>query len=106
MSIASWLTQTAYVAPVTGIDAWGKPTYGAPVARKVRVESLRRMVTNAQGEESVSNHRLWSLDPIALTDRVWLPGANTASAEASNVPLSVAATSDKVGSRTLYRVDL
>lgn len=106
MSIASWLTQTAYVAPVTGIDAWGKPTYGPPVARKVRVEVLRRMVTNAQGEESVSNHRLWSLEPIALTDRVWLPGANTGSAEASHLPLSVSASADKVGARTLYRVDL
>lgn len=106
MSLARILNQTAYVASVTGLDAYGKPTYGTPVARSVRVEARRQATTNARGEEAISNHRLWCLEPIALTDRVWLPGASTASAEASNVPLSVNSAGDFAGNRTLYRVEL
>jgi len=106
MSLARILNQTAYVASVTSLDAYGKPTYGTPVARSVRVEVKRQAVTNARGEEAVANHRLWCLEAIALTDRVWLPGASTASAEASNVPLTVSSCSDFGASRTLYKVEL
>lgn len=106
MSLARILNQTAYVASVTGLDGYGKPTYGAPVARSVRVEAKRSLVSNAAGEESVANHRLWCLEAIALTDRVWLPGADQSSAEASNVPLSVSSCGDFGGTRTLYQVDL
>ena len=106
MSLARILNQTAYVASVTGLDAYGKPTYGAPVARSVRVEGRRQATTNARGEEAISSHRLWCLEAIALTDRVWLPGASTASVEASNVPLAVSSAGDFSASRTLYKVEL
>ena len=106
MSLASWMTQTAYVAALTGIDQWGKPVYGPPVARKVRIEQSRRMVLNARGEEVPSNHRLWCLTEIAITDRVWLPGASTSDVEKSLAPMSVASVSDKAGGRTLFRVEL
>lgn len=106
MSLARILRESAYVASVTSTDSRGNPVYGTPSVRKVRVERSQRMVMNARGEETPSSHRLWCLSPIALTDRVWLPGANTASAEASHLPLSVSAVSDFGGSRTLYRVDL
>ena len=106
MSLGSILRQTAYVASVTGTDSYGKPIYGTPVARAVRVEESRRMVHNAQGEETVSSHRLWCLEAVSITDRIWLPGTSTSSAEASRLPISVSAVSDFVGSRTLYRVDL
>lgn len=106
MSLSRILNQTAHVASVTGLDSYGKPTYGAPVARSVRVEAKRTLVTNAAGEEAVSNHRMWCLEAIALTDRVWLPGANQSNAEASNVPLTVSSCSDFGNTRTLYRVEL
>lgn len=106
MSLGNILRQTAYVASVTGTDAYGKPTYGTPVARAVRVEESRRMVLGSQGEETVSSHRLWCLTAIAITDRIWLPGTSTSSVEASRLPISVASVSDFAGSRTLYRVDL
>lgn len=106
MSLASWLTQTAYVASVTSTDAYGKPVYGAAVARKVRVEQARSMVLKSTGEEAVAHHRLWCLDALALTDRVWLPGASAANAELSQLPLAVSSVSDKTGSRTLYKVEL
>lgn len=106
MSLQGILRETAYVASVTGIDAWGKPVYGPPVARKVRVEQSKRMVVTAQGEEAPSSHRLWCLTALALTDRVWLPGVSSSSMERALAPLSVSSVSDFGGSRTLYRVDL
>lgn len=106
MSLARLLRQTAYVASVTSIDSYGKPTYGAPIARSVRVEAKRQAVTNARGEEAVANHRLWCLEVVNLTDRIWLPGADQSNAEASNVPLTVSSCGDFGGSRTLYKVEL
>ncbi|MDP2275290.1 MAG: hypothetical protein Q8K32_31380 [Archangium sp.] len=106
MNFARVLTQTAYVAPVIGTDARGKPTYGPPVARKVRAEVRRTMVTKATGEEAVSNHRFWCVEPVNLTDRVWLPGEDNSSAEASHLPLSVESASDFPGTATLWKVML
>ncbi len=106
MSLARILTQTAYVASVTGIDARGKPIYGAPVARRVRAEARRMMVTKANGEEAVSGHRLWCTEAVNLTDRVWLPGENSANAEASRLPLTVESASDFGGVKTLWKVQL
>ncbi|MHB1065424.1 MAG: hypothetical protein ACYC1Z_13215 [Georgenia sp.] len=106
MSLARILTQTAYVASVTGIDGRGKPAYGAPVARKVRAEMRRTMVTKATGEEAISTHRLWCAEAINLTDRVWLPGENSANAEASRLPLAVESASDFGGVKTLWKVQL
>jgi hypothetical protein len=106
MSLASWLTQTAYVASVTSTDQYGKPIYGTPVARKVRVELGTRMVTSAQGEESPSSVRLWCLQSVAITDRVWLPGVDRTNAELGGTPLAVSSVGDKPGSRTLYKVEL
>lgn len=106
MSLARILNQTAYVATVTSTDSYGKPIYGTPAARSVRVEQKRQMATNARGDEVTSSHRLWCLQAINLTDRVWLPGSSTASADASFLPIAVSSVSPFDGSRTLYRVDL
>jgi hypothetical protein len=106
MSIASWMNQSIYVAAVTGIDQFGKPLYGPAVLRKVRVELGNRMVTRSTGEESVSRARFWCETPIGLTDRVWLPGASTADAESSSLPIDVSSVTDKNGGRTLYKVAL
>jgi hypothetical protein len=104
--MAAWMTQTIHVASKTGVDSYGRPSYETPRAVKARVELRRRMVRNSSGEESVSSHVVYSLEPILLTDRVWLPGLNSATAEGSKLPLQVDASSDKPGARTLYRVDL
>lgn len=106
MSLARILNQVAYVAAVTGTDSYGKHTYGTPAARQVRVEAKRQLIATSRGEEAVANHRLWCLEAIALTDRVWLPGADQAIAEASNLPLSVSSVGDFSGTRTLYKVEL
>lgn len=106
MSLARILNQTGYVASVTGTDARGKPTYSAPVARKVRVELRRTMVTKASGEEAVSTHRFWCVESVNLTDRVWLPGEDSSSAEASHLPLAVESAADFAAAKTLWKVQL
>ncbi len=106
MSLERILNQTAYVASVASLDAYGKPTYGTPVARSVRVEARRQSFTNSSGEEAISNHRIWCLEAINLTDRVWLPGRNQSVAEESNIPLAVSSCGDFGNTRTLYKVEL
>lgn len=106
MSLASWMVSTCYLASQTGKDAYGKPAYEAPRAVKARVEAHRRVLKRPNGDEAVSNHRIFTLSPVLLTDRVWLPGADTGSADASNLPLAIKAVGDKPGARTLYTVDL
>lgn len=106
MSLSSWLTQTAYRAAVTGTDSYGRPSYGTPASFRVRVELEVRMVRNAQGEEVQSTHKLWSLTPVSVTDRLWLPGTDSTNADVSKLPLAVNAVGDKSASRTLYEVRL
>lgn len=107
MSIASWLTSSISVASVTGSpDAFGKPTYGSPVAVAARIEQQRTLVRKSNGEEAVANHVIYTSTAIALTDRIWLPGANTSLADQSNLPATVVSTPDKSGARTLYKVML
>ena len=64
------------------------------------------MVRKGTGDEAVSNHRILTISPILLTDRIWLPGVSPSSPAGSNLPLAVEALSDKVGAKTLYQVDL
>jgi hypothetical protein len=106
VSIAAWLNQTISVAQATGKDAYGKVTYGAPRTVAARVEVRRTVVRDGRGDEAVAQHRLWTLEAINLTDRIWLPGASSAVADASNLPLTVSSSADKLGSRTLYKVEL
>lgn len=106
MSLQSFMGETVYVASVTGVDAYGKATYETPRAISARVEPRRMMVRNARGEEAVSNFRIYSLVPVLLTDRLWMPGADSAVAEDSNVPISVSTSKDMRGLRALYRTDV
>jgi hypothetical protein len=104
MSLARILRETAYVASLTGTDSYGKPLYGTPRPVLVRVEAKRTKVTNARGEEAVANHRIWCLEALLLSDRIWLPGAARIP-ETANLPFTVSSCGDFTGSRTLYRAE-
>ena len=106
MSIADWLQQRIQVASVTSTASTGDPVYGAPRTVRARVQLFQRMVRTATGEEASSTHRVYTLDPIRLTDRIWLPGTPSSSPEGSKVPLAVEAPTDKAAARTLYQTDL
>lgn len=106
MSIAAWMVDTISIASVTGVATSGKPTYGSPRQIKARVDLSDRILRTPAGDEKRSTHRIYSLDEIKLTDRIWLPGANTATVEGSLTPIALVAANDKPGTRTLYRADL
>lgn len=105
MSLASWFKQTAYVASVASKDSYGTPSYGPKRALLCRVQAVRRLTRNASGEEAVTTHTLYTDAPVALTDRVWLPGVSTATDDGARVPLGISVSTDKAGARTLYRVE-
>lgn len=57
MPIADWfdlMADTVSVAPWTGADAFGAPTYGSPVTYPAHIAGKIAMVRNLQGEEQVS----------------------------------------------------
>lgn len=106
MNLSAWFRDTVSVASVTGKSAYGDPTYGAPRTVAARLESARRLVRSGRGDDLVSNHRLFTTTPIVLSDRVWLPGASTADANASVKPITVESTHDKSGGFSIYMVTL
>ena len=49
------MNQTVTVAPRTGVDGFGRPTYGTAVSYKARLVGKRRQVINAAGQQVVSD---------------------------------------------------
>lgn len=105
VSLAARLGTVLTVASVASTDATGKPTLGPKRTIRARVEARRQLVRNAQGEDAVATHRIFTLDPVALTDRVWLPGYPTTE-DGARTPLAVKADPDFDGTRVLYEVQL
>jgi len=106
VSIARMLFQTAHVASVTGKNSYGKPTYGAPRAIKVRHEGQVNLTKSSRGDDVVSRHRVYTLEQILSSDLVWLPGADSTKVEEGNQVVSLSFVPDAAGSRILYAVDL
>ncbi|MBL8924129.1 MAG: hypothetical protein JNJ54_35060 [Myxococcaceae bacterium] len=107
MSLTGLLTATVHVASHVSVDQYGKNTYGPPRAVAARVQGLRRNVRNRDGDEVVSSHVLYLVEEVKATDRLWLPGASTSSAEASNVPISITSSPHpSSGGLTLWKVEL
>jgi len=68
-ALAVLLTQTVEHRAYTGQDAYGKPTYGAPVTRRCRIEYQVQTVGNQQGQERTSNTALYFDGTFAVTGR-------------------------------------
>jgi hypothetical protein len=106
VSLASWFTQVAYVASLASVSSYGVPTFGAARVLRCRVEASRKLLRKPGGDEGVSTHVLYTDQVVALTDRIWLPGVSTATADGARSPMSVTTSADKAGARTLYEVAL
>lgn len=67
--------QTITVETWTGNDGYGAPTFGPPVAYRGRVVAQTKRLTNAQGEEIVSNSTVYldSRGTFSGKDRITLP---------------------------------
>lgn len=53
-ALLAMLTDTVPLAPWTGQDGYGAPTYGPAVPTPARVEYRQRRIVNAQGQERMS----------------------------------------------------
>lgn len=106
MSLAGLLTQTVYVASFASLDAYGKNTYGAPRAVKARVQGQQRNVRGQANDEVLASHVVYLAEAVQPTDRIWLPGADTSSSEASNVPLTITSSPHPTSGVTVWKVEL
>jgi len=53
------MAHTATIAPWTGFDGQGEPTFGAAVTYRCRLGANIKNVRDARGQEVVSSHTLW-----------------------------------------------
>lgn len=59
--ISSWahmMSSTVTVAPKTGMDTYGKPTYGTPVSYKAHISRKKMLVRGAGGQEVESQQQI------------------------------------------------
>lgn len=102
----AWFNETITVAKLSSRNAKGDPTYGAQTTRKVRVERATKTIRTVEGTFTETETEVIGDGPdgeFDVTDRVWLPGANTADANASKVPVNVDLQKDKHGSAVIAR---
>ena len=85
--VSAWahlMSSTALVAPKTGADGYGKPTYGTAVRYDAHLSRKPQMVLTAQGQQVLSNQSLHlaTADPIQATAQVTLSTGDVGSTEA------------------------
>ncbi len=102
--LVAQLKQTIYIASVTGADTkTGEPTYGTPVKHMARVSYTPQRIVSAEGVETVSTAQVAIEGEIAITDRIWLPGANQTVANDARYPLKVANPANERGGHDFGR---
>lgn len=106
MRIDHLLRQTVSVATVASVDSAGDPTWGAPAEMVARVEGIQgRSIRGLNGEAVTADFLVWTKEPIALTSRVWLPGAATTDINAKR-PVRVETVPDIGGATDFFKTYL
>lgn len=89
MNLSHWFVDTVTIARSTGVGSAGDPSFAAQTTIKARVEYGGTIVASQSGEEIRSDVSIASHEEIKNTDRIWLPGANTADTGESRRPIQV-----------------
>lgn len=73
----------ATIAPRTGVDAYGKPTYGTATSYPCRVVHKRELVRGPGGEDIESRHQVYLMtsEAVMATARLTLESADVGSTE-------------------------
>ena len=100
---AHLMTHAVTLAPAASNNNYGDTTYGTQVTIAARVEHKRSLVTNASGNQVAAEHRITSEDEIEFSDRVWLPGDDTAKAAEARKAIAVSKIDSPLDTYTLYR---
>lgn len=99
------MAQTIYVAAQSStLGTHGDRTWGSPTSAPARVEPNRRTFYGANGEGVTPDFAVFTTQRVGLSDRVWLPGENSASAAASRQPHRVFVGVDTDGTPSHYEV--
>lgn len=106
MNITRLLIDTVTLSHQTAVSESGDPTLGTQTTIKARVEHGSKLLTGAGGEALAYEHAFVTADAVLQTDRVWLPGDNTADATAARRPITVRKAATLDGATTLYEVYL
>ena len=104
--LQSRMRQTVTVASVSSTSSYGDPTFGAQ--RTIRAQVTRKTRRRSRGAvtEEVSTPRLLTYDKVSEGDRVWLPGADVATASTAQTVRSVEVLASTTDGRTLYGVEV
>lgn len=90
------MPHTVKIAPFSGTDAFGNPTFGADVSYSARISGKIRLVRDATGREVVSSQtvHLGAAVLVSEQDRITLSTADVASTEAYHVTPPIVAVAN------------
>lgn len=98
--LAVLMNQVLTIEALSGVSAYGVPTYGASVSIMARLTQTQRVVEQADGTREMSRSQAWCPADTAIgeQDRITLPDAS--------VPrlLSVSLLSDELGNPSHYEL--
>jgi hypothetical protein len=106
MDISSRLTQTITLQSQTGSDQYSDATWGAQRPVSARVEPSNRRLVSAQGTVVTATHRLFTIEPVLTTDRLWLPDGDTSDATKARRPADISEEVDLDGNTSHFEVTL
>ena len=66
------LVHTIYIAPYTGVNAYGEAGYGTDMPVKCRVQDNIKKIRTASGSEVVSNTQIYVDGAVSVNDRITL----------------------------------
>lgn len=91
MNVDHRMREVVTVAPFTGRDASGDPTYGAQTTMSAWIvrETTTVRLDDGSEVESVTKVLTPASSVIGKADRVWLPGANTANANEARTAITI-----------------
>ena len=86
---------TVTIAPRSGYDEYAKPTYGAAVSYKAKIEQSGKLIMNAQGEEVVGKYTLFldTTTPPDVNGQLTMPSGF----ETVNKIIAIRPVSDEFG---------
>ncbi len=92
-AFAHLMSSTASVAPRTGNDTYGKPTYGTSTTYRAHVARQQRFVRTAEGQQVLSQQALYlaTTDQVLLTSQVTLSTGDVGSTEAALIRPTIVA---------------
>ena len=104
MDIRHAFRQSFTFAQKTGVSDYGEPLFGVKQSGTCREQRKALIVVSPTGTEEQSDAQLFTLEPLEVEDRVWLPGADTTKDEQARRVLSVEHHRDLAGVLIYYLV--